>query len=125
MRHTIKAPARAAETQGEKRGHPRGRRSAVWAGAPSRRGAWLLAAIGGAGALGAGCGDAFDVEPNLAEAELELCAGARNPYGRIEAESANASQGVIFETTTDTGGGQNAGSLKTGDFLRFNSVDFG
>src|SRR6185436_3380580 len=52
-------------------------------------------------------------------------AGARDPYVKIEAESANASQGVIFEATTDVGGGQNAGSLANGDFLRFDNVDFG
>ena len=32
---------------------------------------------------------------------------------------------MIFETTTDTGGGQNAGSLANGDYLRFDNVDFG
>jgi CxxC motif-containing protein (DUF1111 family) len=125
MRHKVEASTRAAATQGHERGHRRGRPALVWAGATSGRGARILAVIGGACALGVGCSDAFDIESDVGEAQLELCAGARNPYGRVEAESSNASQGVIFETTADTGGGQNAGSLKNGDWLRFTSVDFG
>ncbi|WP_050433517.1 glycosyl hydrolase [Chondromyces crocatus] len=95
-------------------------------GAPTRI-LGFLALLGGVGAIGAACvappgDDEFD---EFDEAEMALCPGARNPYARIEAESANASQGVTFETTTDTGGGQNAGSIANGDYLRFNAVDFG
>jgi hypothetical protein len=42
-----------------------------------------------------------------------------------QAESYNAMSGVITETTTDTGGGQNIGAASNGDWIQFNNVDFG
>ncbi|MGI5270107.1 glycoside hydrolase family 16 protein [Nonomuraea sp. CA-218870] len=43
----------------------------------------------------------------------------------IQAERRSAQSGTITETTTDTGGGQNVGSIGNGDWLRFDNVDFG
>ncbi|MBX0288924.1 RICIN domain-containing protein [Hymenobacter sp. HSC-4F20] len=40
----------------------------------------------------------------------------------IQAESYSAMNGVITETTTDAGGGQNVGSLDAGDWLTYNSI---
>ncbi|MEO3859453.1 carbohydrate-binding protein [Acrocarpospora sp. B8E8] len=42
----------------------------------------------------------------------------------IQAEARNAQQGTTLETTTDTGGGQNAAHLANGDWLRFDGVRF-
>jgi hypothetical protein len=39
--------------------------------------------------------------------------------GRIEAEDFVVNSGFTFETSTDTGGGQNAGYTDTGDYLEF------
>ena len=128
MEHKVEASGRDAATRREEQAPRRGRhiqRPAAWAGAALRpaRFLGLIAAIGGACAIGSACSAPEDED--LGESESSLCVGARDPYAKIEAESANASQGVIFETTTDTGGGQNAGSLANGDFLRFDNVDFG
>jgi hypothetical protein len=43
----------------------------------------------------------------------------------VQAESYAAQSGVQLETTTDTGGGQDAGYLANGDWLRFDGVDLG
>ncbi|WP_103944389.1 carbohydrate-binding protein [Thermomonospora echinospora] len=43
----------------------------------------------------------------------------------IQAESRSAQSGVQWETTTDTGGGQNASHIANGDWLRFDGVRFG
>lgn len=43
----------------------------------------------------------------------------------IQAEAFNAQSGVITETTTDTGGGQNIGAANNGDYIQFDNVDFG
>ncbi|MEU7554357.1 glycoside hydrolase family 16 protein [Streptomyces sp. NPDC044571] len=51
--------------------------------------------------------------------------GSRDAYGRIEAESYDAQGGLVKETTTDTGGGQNLGSVANGDWALFKGVDFG
>jgi endoglucanase len=39
--------------------------------------------------------------------------------GKIEAESFSLNQGLVLETTTDAGGGQNVGYTNTGDFLEY------
>jgi beta-glucanase (GH16 family) len=49
----------------------------------------------------------------------------RDAYGTIQAESFNAQSGVIVEPTTDTGGGQNIGSLRNGDWTLYQGVNFG
>lgn len=51
--------------------------------------------------------------------------GAISATSTIQAESYAAMGGVITEATTDTGGGQNIGAANNGDFIQFNSVDFG
>ena len=43
----------------------------------------------------------------------------------VQAEAAAAQSGAQFETTADTGGGQNAAYLANGDWLRFDNVDLG
>jgi endoglucanase len=39
--------------------------------------------------------------------------------GKIEAESFSVNQGLVLETTTDAGGGQNVGYTNTGDYLDY------
>ena len=43
----------------------------------------------------------------------------------MQAESFQAQNGVIVETTTDSGGGQNIGAVGNGDWTRYNGIDFG
>jgi len=51
--------------------------------------------------------------------------GTVDATSRIEAESYAAMSGVQTETTQDAGGGQNVGWIGNGDYLRYDSVDFG
>ncbi|WP_328751787.1 glycoside hydrolase family 16 protein [Streptomyces sp. NBC_00285] len=51
--------------------------------------------------------------------------GGRDAYGTIQAESYNGQSGVSTETTTDTGGGQDIGSLANGDWALYQNVTFG
>ncbi|MFJ9102476.1 glycoside hydrolase family 16 protein [Streptomyces sp. NPDC102405] len=51
--------------------------------------------------------------------------GGVGAYGTIQAESYNGQSGVNAETTTDTGGGQDIGSLANGDWALYQNVDFG
>ncbi|WP_149823745.1 glycoside hydrolase family 16 protein [Streptomyces tailanensis] len=51
--------------------------------------------------------------------------GTRDAYSAIQAESYNSQSGVSTETTTDSGGGQNIGSLAGGDWALFQNVAFG
>jgi hypothetical protein len=51
--------------------------------------------------------------------------GGRDAYATIQAESFNAHSGVVVETTTDAGGGQNIGHLANGDWARYDNVNFG
>ncbi|CAM5544807.1 glycoside hydrolase family 16 protein [Streptomyces aurantiogriseus] len=51
--------------------------------------------------------------------------GSRDAYAAIQAESYDGQSGVSTETTTDTGGGQNIGSLANGDWALFRGVTFG
>ncbi|OXY90271.1 glycoside hydrolase family 16 protein [Streptomyces diastatochromogenes] len=51
--------------------------------------------------------------------------GNRDAYSAIQAESYDSQSGVIPETTTDTGGGQDIGSLANGDWALYKGVDFG
>ena len=46
-------------------------------------------------------------------------------YPTLQAEAANALNGIQTQDTTDQGGGQNAGWIATGDSLRFDDLDFG
>ncbi|NLT55524.1 MAG: carbohydrate-binding protein [Actinomycetales bacterium] len=52
-------------------------------------------------------------------------AGSRNAYAAIQAETFDAQNGVGTETTQDSGGGQNIGWIATGDWTRYDRVDFG
>ena len=51
--------------------------------------------------------------------------GGVDAYSTIQAESFNAQSGVLRETTTDSGGGQNIAALKNGDWAEYRNVDFG
>ncbi|MFE2521571.1 glycoside hydrolase family 16 protein [Streptomyces mirabilis] len=51
--------------------------------------------------------------------------GNRDAYHAIQAESYDGQAGVGTETTTDTGGGQNIGTLANGDYALYKGVDFG
>ncbi|MFB7733185.1 glycoside hydrolase family 16 protein [Streptomyces sp. NPDC056112] len=51
--------------------------------------------------------------------------GNRDAYSPIQAESYDSQSGVITESTTDTGGGQNIGSIANGDWALYKGVKFG
>ncbi|MER7687515.1 glycoside hydrolase family 16 protein [Streptomyces sp. NPDC097610] len=51
--------------------------------------------------------------------------GNRDAYGAIQAESYDSQSGTSTEATTDTGGGQDIGSLASGDWALYKGVDFG
>ncbi|MGW0823244.1 glycoside hydrolase family 16 protein [Streptomyces sp. NPDC002845] len=51
--------------------------------------------------------------------------GNRDAYSAIRAESFDGQSGVATESTTDSGGGQNIGSLAHGDWALYRGVDFG
>jgi hypothetical protein len=51
--------------------------------------------------------------------------GSRDAYGTIQAESYDSQSGANAETTTDSGGGQNIGSLGNGDWALYKGVTFG
>lgn len=51
--------------------------------------------------------------------------GNRDAYSAIQAESYDSQSGTSTETTTDTGGGQDIGSLAGGDWTLYKGVNFG
>ncbi|MEU6005183.1 glycoside hydrolase family 16 protein [Streptomyces sp. NPDC047453] len=51
--------------------------------------------------------------------------GNRDAYSPIQAESYDSQSGVVTESTTDTGGGQNIGSVANGDWALYKGVNFG
>ncbi|MFJ4782530.1 glycoside hydrolase family 16 protein [Streptomyces sp. NPDC088794] len=51
--------------------------------------------------------------------------GNRDAYSAIQAESYDSQSGTVPETTTDTGGGQDIGSLANGDWAQYKGVNFG
>ncbi|MFF3000832.1 glycoside hydrolase family 16 protein [Streptomyces sp. NPDC057950] len=51
--------------------------------------------------------------------------GNRDAYSAIQAESYDSQSGTIAETTTDTGGGQDIGSVANGDWALYKGVNFG
>ncbi|MFM9610336.1 1,3-beta-glucanase [Streptomyces sp. V2] len=51
--------------------------------------------------------------------------GSRDAYAPIQAESYDTQSGTTTETTSDTGGGQNIGSLANGDWAQYKGVTFG
>ncbi|WP_055494076.1 glycoside hydrolase family 16 protein [Streptomyces sp. TP-A0356] len=51
--------------------------------------------------------------------------GNRDAYSPIQAESYDSQSGVVPEPTTDTGGGQDIGSLANGDWALYKGVNFG
>jgi hypothetical protein len=51
--------------------------------------------------------------------------GSRDAYSAIQAESYDSQSGTNTETTTDTGGGQDLGSLANGDWALYKGVTFG
>lgn len=63
--------------------------------------------------------------PSSTPPSLSAPAGAVDAYQRIEVESAAEVSGLDFEDTGDEGGGKNAGWINTGDYLRFDNINFG
>ncbi|MDH6213084.1 glycoside hydrolase family 16 protein [Streptomyces pseudovenezuelae] len=51
--------------------------------------------------------------------------GNRDAYSAIQAESYDSQSGTVPETTTDSGGGQDIGSLANGDWAQYKGVNFG
>ncbi|MFF8424096.1 glycoside hydrolase family 16 protein [Streptomyces sp. NPDC016566] len=51
--------------------------------------------------------------------------GNRDAYSAIQAESYDSQSGVSSEATTDSGGGQDIGSLANGDWALYKGVNFG
>lgn len=51
--------------------------------------------------------------------------GNRDAYSAIQAESYDSQSGTIAEATTDTGGGQDIGSVANGDWALYKGVNFG
>ncbi|MGW1590441.1 glycoside hydrolase family 16 protein [Streptomyces sp. NPDC002386] len=51
--------------------------------------------------------------------------GNRDAYSAIQAESYDSQSGVVPESTTDSGGGQDLGSLANGDWALYKGVNFG
>ncbi|MFF8474020.1 glycoside hydrolase family 16 protein [Streptomyces sp. NPDC015414] len=51
--------------------------------------------------------------------------GNRDAYSAIQAESYDSQSGVVPESTTDSGGGQDLGSLANGDWALYKGVKFG
>jgi arabinoxylan arabinofuranohydrolase len=49
----------------------------------------------------------------------------RNPYIRNKADEFNEQSGIQTENSYNAGGGKNVGYIENGDWIRFNSVDFG
>ncbi|MFG2873424.1 glycoside hydrolase family 16 protein [Streptomyces sp. NPDC048337] len=52
-------------------------------------------------------------------------AGRRDAYSAIQAESYDGQAGVVKETTSDTGGGQDIAAIGNGDWALYRGVDFG
>ncbi|MFF4359542.1 glycoside hydrolase family 16 protein [Streptomyces sp. NPDC001604] len=51
--------------------------------------------------------------------------GNRDAYSPIQAESYDSQSGTVTESTSDTGGGQDIGSLANGDWALYKGVNFG
>lgn len=51
--------------------------------------------------------------------------GGSSAYGTLQAEAFGQQSGVIVETTSDAGGGQNIGAVGNGDWTLYRGVDFG
>ncbi|MEU4170171.1 glycoside hydrolase family 16 protein [Streptomyces sp. NPDC026665] len=51
--------------------------------------------------------------------------GNRDAYSAIQAESYDSQSGVVTETTTDSGGGQDIGTIANGDYALYKGVNFG
>jgi beta-glucanase (GH16 family) len=51
--------------------------------------------------------------------------GSHDAYAPIQAESYDQQSGLSAETTTDSGGGQDVGSIAGGDWALYKGVDFG
>ncbi|MGI4832109.1 MAG: carbohydrate-binding protein [Janthinobacterium lividum] len=54
----------------------------------------------------------------------QLASGSTASSVTLQAESANVNSGMVVETCTDTGGGQDMGYIDQGDYLVFNNVNF-
>ena len=66
-----------------------------------------------------------DLLGDTVSAQLTINVSNRDPYSKNEAEEYNTQNGIQTENCSDTGGGLNVGYIENGDWLRFNSLDFG
>ena len=64
-------------------------------------------------------------QPGAAPAGSTGSGGGVSATSTIQAESDAAQSGTQAESTTDTGGGQDVGYLSNGDWLQYNTIDFG
>ena len=68
----------------------------------------------------------FKGEKGKAETvQINIDVTNRDPFTQNEAEEYSQQSGVQTENCSDTGGGINVGYIENGDWLRFNSLDFG
>jgi beta-glucanase (GH16 family) len=51
--------------------------------------------------------------------------GDGSAYSTLQAEAFQQQSGLIVESTSDTGGGQNIGAANNGNWARYNRIDFG
>jgi hypothetical protein len=56
---------------------------------------------------------------------IDRSGGGVGATSTIQPESDNAQSGTQTEATTDTGGGQNVGWIAYGDWVQYNTVNFG
>jgi hypothetical protein len=70
--------------------------------------------------------DACVVDDNFNDltTSLKIVKTATGTSTLIQAENYSSMSGIIVETTTDTNGGSNVGSIDTGDWLAYNSINF-
>ncbi len=55
---------------------------------------------------------------------LKIQAATASFSTQLEAEAANVNNGMVVETCTDTGGGQDMGYIDAGDYLVWNNITF-
>ncbi|MFC1426340.1 beta-1,3-glucanase family protein [Streptacidiphilus sp. N1-12] len=75
--------------------------------------------------VGGGASSGGGTPPTSAPPTTAPPVGGVSAFATIQAEAYSAQSGTITEGTTDSGGGQDVGSIANGDWLAYNGVDFG
>ena len=83
-----------------------------------------VAASSAAAAPSSAAAEPPSVAPEPSSAEPTAPAGV-DAYAPLQAEAAAGQQGTQTEDTADEGGGKNVGWINSGDWLRFDNVNFG